>query len=190
MAGRNPSGANRGLHFAQKATLGGAIRYEIAIYSERIGNISFSYLRSWKMATVFDVAAYILKKGGAMTSMKLQKLVYYSQAWSLVWDEKPLFSEKVRAWVGGPVVPELFAEHRGEYNVSSEPKGDPKVLTKDERETVDAVLKFYGDKSGQWLSDLTHKERPWREARNGLDATQRGNAEITTDAMVSYYGSL
>ena len=38
---------------------------------------------------VFDVAAYILQKTGSMTTMKLQKLVYYSQAWSLVWDEKP-----------------------------------------------------------------------------------------------------
>ena len=43
------------------------------------------------MASVFDVAAYILEKQGEMTTLKLQKLVYYSQAWSLVWDEKPLF---------------------------------------------------------------------------------------------------
>jgi uncharacterized phage-associated protein len=142
------------------------------------------------MATVLDVAAYILKKGGPMTAMKLQKLVYYSQAWSLVWDEKPLFPEKIRAWVGGPVVPQLFAVHKGEYNVSAVAGGDPKALTKDERETIDAVLKFYGDKSGQWLSDLTHKERPWREARRGLEVTERGDAEITTKEMASYYGSL
>ena len=37
------------------------------------------------MASVYDVAAYILEKQGAMTTWKLQKLVYYSQAWSLVW---------------------------------------------------------------------------------------------------------
>jgi hypothetical protein len=45
-----------------------------------------------------DVAAYILKQTGEITAMKLQKLVYYSQAWSLVWDEEPLFSERVEAW--------------------------------------------------------------------------------------------
>ena len=44
------------------------------------------------MASVFDVAAYILHRAGTMTAMKLQKLVFYSQAWSLVWDEKPLFA--------------------------------------------------------------------------------------------------
>ena len=43
------------------------------------------------MATVFDVAAYILAKRGEMTAWKLQKLVYYSQAWSLVWDQRPIF---------------------------------------------------------------------------------------------------
>lgn len=49
------------------------------------------------MATVHDVAAYILAKHGPMTAMKLEKLVYYSQAWSLVWDDKPLFRSKIEA---------------------------------------------------------------------------------------------
>jgi len=48
--------------------------------------------------SVHDVAAYILKKQGEMSAMKLQKLVYYSQAWSLVWDEKPLFRAQIEAW--------------------------------------------------------------------------------------------
>ena len=39
------------------------------------------------MATIFDVASYILSKQGPMTTMKLEKLCYYAQAWSLVWDE-------------------------------------------------------------------------------------------------------
>ncbi len=42
------------------------------------------------MATVFDVAAYILENTGSISTMKLQKLCYYSQAWSLVWDDKPI----------------------------------------------------------------------------------------------------
>ncbi len=50
------------------------------------------------MANVHDVSAYILKHWGPMTAMKLQKLVYYSQAWGLVWDEEPLFPERIEAW--------------------------------------------------------------------------------------------
>lgn len=142
------------------------------------------------MATVFDVAAYILHKKGGMTAMKLQKLVYYSQAWSLVWDEKPLFGEKIRAWANGPVVPELFFAHQGEFKILAEPNGDRKALSRDEKETVDAVLKYYGERNAQWLSALSHNETPWKKAREGLSDGDRGNAEITHGAMADYYGNL
>ena len=142
------------------------------------------------MANANDVAAYILKKLRRMTAMKMQKLVYYSQAWSLVWDDKPLFRNRIEAWINGPVVPSLYEIHRGKFEVKEWPKGDPDSLTAVQRETVDAVLKFYGDKSSQWLSELTHSEEPWRAARRGLAPSDRGGNEITHDAMAEYYSSL
>ncbi len=142
------------------------------------------------MATVHDVAAYILEKQGSMTAMKLQKLVYYSQAWSLVWDERPLFAERIEAWANGPVVRDLYNEHRGQFEVSSWPRGDARALTPEEQETVLAVLGTYGDKSSQWLSDLTHMERPWIDAREGLPPGARGEREITHASMAEYYGGL
>lgn len=142
-------------------------------------------------ANAIDVAKYILKKQGAMSAMKLQKLVYYSQAWSLVWDERPLFREKIKAWANGPVVPSLYQEHKGRLNVeATHISGDPTALDANARASIDAVLKFYGDKSGQWLSELTHRERPWAEARKGLAAGERGSAEILRSEMAEYYGSL
>ena len=141
--------------------------------------------------SVLDVAAYILKKADQMSTMKLQKLVYYSQAWSLVWDEEPLFKEKICAWANGPVVPALFAEHKGKYTVKSgDIGGDHKRLTKDQKETVDAVIKGYGSKTPQWLSDLTHMEAPWRNARAGIAEWEHANAEIKRAAMYEYYAGL
>lgn len=58
------------------------------------------------MATALDIAKYILDRRGPMTAMKLQKLVYYARAWSLVWDEKPLFRSRIEAWANGPVSPQ------------------------------------------------------------------------------------
>ncbi len=144
------------------------------------------------MVNVLDVAAYILKKRGSMTAMKLQKLVYYSQAWSLVWDEAPLFQEPVEAWANGPVVRRLFTSHRGQFRVDQMPGGNPDALDEDQRETVDAVLDYYGDRSSQWLSDLTHMESPWRAAREqvGLSDGDRGHVEISHAAMAEYYGGL
>jgi uncharacterized phage-associated protein len=143
------------------------------------------------MATIFDVAAYILSRQGAMTAMKLQKLVYYSQAWSLVWDERPLFGSSIEAWANGPVVPELYLAHRGRFMLRpGDIQGDENQLSATEKETVNAVLAYYGDKSSQWLSDLTHSEAPWVDARCGLGPGERGSSEITHAAMAEYYSSL
>ena len=143
------------------------------------------------MATAFDVARYILYKKGTMTSMKLQKLVYYSQAWSLVWDEEPLFNERIEAWANGPVIPELFFMHQGHYKVSeSLIKGNRGRLKNHQKDTIDAVLKHYGNRTSQWLIDLCHHEEPWVNARNGLLSGQRGSKEIKIADMADYYSSL
>lgn len=141
------------------------------------------------MATAHDVATYILNKQGELPAMKLQKLVYYAQAWSLVWDEEPLFNDRIEAWANGPVVKTLYDSHRGQFKVSTI-LGNPDNLTVSQLDTIDKVLGFYTDKSSQWLSDLTHKEDPWLDARQGLAMGQRGNEEITHAAMAEYYSSL
>ena len=145
------------------------------------------------MANVFDVAVYILKKTGPISAMKLQKLVYYAQAWSLVWDDGRLFTEKIEAWASGPVVRSLYNKHRGSFLVQArdfEPYTNLKKLTDSQKETVDTMLKSYGDKSAQWLSDQTHSEKPWQIARRGLAESERGNEEISLESMSEYYSSL
>ena len=139
---------------------------------------------------VFDVAAYILEKMGSMSTMKLQKLVYYSQAWSLVWDEKPLFDENIEAWANGPVVRDLFYYHRGRYELETVEIGNPRLLDQEQQDTVDAVLDYYGNRTAQWLIDLTHLEDPWLQAREGLPPLERGNKVIPLDSMADYYSSL
>jgi uncharacterized phage-associated protein len=145
-----------------------------------------------EMANVFDVAKYILVKQNEMTAMKLQKLVYYCQAWHAVWEEKPLFDNQIQAWINGPVVPALYDLHRGKFLVTTGdlPCTSGALLTDSEKESIDKVLSFYGDKSSQWLSDLTHSEAPWKTAREGLASNERGNREITLRSMAEYYESL
>ena len=140
--------------------------------------------------SVFDVAAYIIKKRGAMTTMKLHKLLYYAQAWSLVWDEQPLFPEAIEAWSNGPVIKDLFFYHRGLYTIDNVSIGNGSLLNETQKETVDSVLKFYGDKTSQWLIELTHLENPWKIARSGLSPTERGNNLISLESMAEYYSSL
>ena len=140
-------------------------------------------------ARASDVAEHILRTRGPMSATKLQKLVYYSQAWSLVWDDRPMICDRFEAWANGPVAPELYARHRGTFEVETV-GGNPEALDTVAAETINAVLEFYGDKSSQWLSDLTHSEDPWRLARGDLPPGARGSAEITLVSMAEYYGSL
>ena len=140
------------------------------------------------IVSVFDVAAFILQKKGALTAMKLHRIIYYCQAWSLVWDEKPLFSERIEAWANGPVVPDLYNTHKGKFKIDvADIQGNPGVLNQQQQETVIAVLRDYGDKCSQWLSDLSRTESPWLKARDCLPPTERGNNQIDLDIMREYY---
>ena len=138
------------------------------------------------MVTAKDVAAHILLRAGAMSAMKLQKLVYYAQAWSLALRGAPLFRERIQAWAQGPVVYELFELHRGRYVVASLP---PPVrdLTEEQRALVDQVVSHYGTMTAEALSKLTHSEMPWRAARTGVPEGQRASAVVTSEAMRQFY---
>ena len=144
--------------------------------------------------SVLDAAAYILNKQGEMSTWKLQKLCYYSQAWSLVWDDEPLFKEEIEAWAHGPVVPYLYKHHKGQFAIASlrKGRGRPKTLDAGQAETINVVLEMYGDKPGATLRRLTHGEPPWREARQRgrLALGERGNEKIDLDRMAEYYSSL
>lgn len=143
------------------------------------------------MATACDVATFILAQVGPTSAMKLQKLVYYSQAWHAAWSDAQLFPERIEAWAHGPVVPALYQKHRGEFIVNVAMfDGDADALTADEKDSIEQVIKAYGDKSSQWLSDLTHMEAPWRCARVGVSDGDRCNKEITLESMSEYYSSL
>lgn len=143
------------------------------------------------VATANDVASYVMERlGSPCDTMKLQKLLYYSQGWSLAWDGAPIFDDRIEAWANGPVVYSVFTNHRGRFTVSDWPHGDATVLTDDQRETVNAVVDHYGRFNGQELSDMTHAERPWLEAREGLAIGARSQTPLNLDVMQDFFGDL
>lgn len=145
------------------------------------------------MANVFDSAKYILEKTGPLSTMKLQKLCYYSQAWSLVWDDNELFPEDFEAWANGPVCRTLYDHHCGMYKISAAQIPEEKLdhdLSENQKDTINHVLEHYGERDAQWLSTLTHLEDPWKDARKGYAPGERCNVVISKASMAEYYGSL
>ena len=140
--------------------------------------------------TIADVARYILEKCGQMTTMKLQKLCYYSQVWHCYHLEKKLFKEDIQAWAYGPVSYDLFELHRGKYQVSALeiPGVSPLSLDQASIALIDQVLDSYGPLSGAQLSDLSHTESPWILTR-GLASKESQSPTISVNAMYEFAAS-
>lgn len=139
--------------------------------------------------SVIDIAECILKKTGDITAMKLQKLVYYTQAWHLVIYEKPAFDEKIEAWANGPVVPFLFSIHRKHFIVKTV-NGTCSKVSSSVKAIIETVVKIYGKKTALELSDLSHSEAPWKNARVGVEPGANCKKEITQQAIYDYYSTL
>ncbi len=158
-----------------------------------------------------DVAKYILDKTRTMTcddghigwgptpTIKMHRLLYYCQAWSLVWDGEKLFKEKIRAWINGPAIDEFYeicrngTDRTSYFELCSSNKIFEKcceIKDKKQCETIDRVIEYYGSKNSDALNDLAQSEYPWKEARKGLAPNERGNNEIKLVDMLEYYSSI
>ena len=145
---------------------------------------------------VQHVAEYFLWKGQSekkpVTNKKLQKLLYYSQAWSLVLRDKKLFDEKIEAWVHGPAVREVYLEYKnfGFDPISKNIKGeDIEKIPSEVKSLLDQIWSIYGKYDAAYLEHLTHSEEPWQKAREGLESHIGSANEISLESMKTYYSS-
>ena len=119
------------------------------------------------MAQLCDVAQYIRNRYFSLTKIKLQKILYYAQAWTLAWDNRSLFEDDFYAWDYGPLLVDFnnsLPENDG--LVVPEIEGaDISRLAESDIENINIVLDTYGDKDTEWLVDLTHREDPWKNTR-------------------------
>lgn len=142
------------------------------------------------MIAAAEVAKYFLSKaeedvGDGITNLKLQKLVFYAQAYHLAMYREPLFRERIEAWEHGPVVPSVYHEYKrfGYGNIPQPTDLDPKAFDTNTSEFLDDVYNVFGQYSAWKLRNMTHEERPWAEAyREG-----ERNREISHASMEEFY---
>lgn len=144
------------------------------------------------MLTCFNVADYFIhlanETGSFVSNLKLQKLVYYAQAWHLAFFEEPLFTEDFEAWVHGPVVPDLY-HHYKEF-------GWQPIIEDVDPELPPDAYEFLGDVADEYfgcdayeLERMTHVEDPWLRARDSLPMDVPSNEVIQKEWMQEYYGA-
>ncbi len=147
------------------------------------------------MAKAIDVARHLIHLASQqaepeqLTHLQLQKLLYYVQGWHLASVGKPLFDDRIEAWVHGPVVKEVwpaFCDHKYQH-IPTECAGQVVELPKSEREAIGSVWTYYKQFSANKLRDMTHKEPPWVKARGSLHPSVRCDREISQESMREYF---
>lgn len=118
--------------------------------------------------------------------LKVQKLLYYAQAMSLVGLGEPLFDEKIEAWENGPVVPDVYKVYR-HHNlpVVTTVLGSQYTFEKKQEQLLKIVDYVYGNMCSDELVNQTHSEDPWKDLEHL--ALIRCNPEITIESMRKYY---
>ena len=146
------------------------------------------------MQAAASVAKYILRffqeAGDPISNLKLQKLIYYCQGWHLAIRGTPLFTDRLEAWVHGPVQPSVYGTYKHNRWSSITEDVTDVTLTPDEKSIVDDVLAVYGSDSGYELEIRTHNEPPWIDARGGIPNDQESRAEISQSAMARVFKTL
>ena len=139
------------------------------------------------------VIAYIFEKLEEVTPLMLQKLLYFVQGVHFALYGKPMFEEDCRAWVHGPVYPEVYELFRDfKYNPIEDARfsileGIGSSLTDDEKRVVDLVLNTFGMYGGKVLEKITHNETPWIEARMGYGENIPSNEVLSKERIMKYY---
>jgi uncharacterized phage-associated protein len=138
------------------------------------------------MVDILEVAKYFTSID-SVDHKKLQKLCYYSQCWYCgLYNKAKLANTDFEAWIHGPVSPTIYHTYKkyGWYDI---PKTDaPTTLTPDIIAFLNSVYGVYGKFSGDELEMLSHNEKPWINARAGLEPTQSCTNVLNLEDMYTF----
>ncbi|MCM1048525.1 MAG: DUF4065 domain-containing protein [Clostridiales bacterium] len=145
---------------------------------------------------MLQVIAYLFEKLEEITPLMLQKLLYFIQGIYSALYGKPIFSEDCRAWLHGPVYPEVYELFRDfKYNPIDDVRfvlldGVSDALTEEEKMVIDLVVNTFGMYGGKVLEKVTHNEEPWKEARKGYENGMPSNEILSKERIMKYYSAV
>ena len=127
--------------------------------------------------------------GEAMTPLKVQKLLYFAQAYYLANFEKPLFAEDFQAWAHGPVVPSIFQAYSEFRWEAIPPQEIDQEIDRDVAEYLEAVYQEFGKFSAKELERISHQHAPWLDVRGKLPPEARCTDVIKKSDIENFYAA-
>ena len=120
------------------------------------------------MYNVLEVSRYIIdyshQKGYRIYNFKLQKLLYFVQAYFLATKREPCFSERIVAWDIGPVNLETYREYMiyGSCNIPNTSDDEERTTINDfDRKLIEAVVDIFAGWSAPDMTKLSQDQKPW-----------------------------
>lgn len=139
------------------------------------------------------IAAWLVNRvdrdaGEAITHLKLQKLIYFAQAYYLANLGEELFSEDFEAWAHGPVLPSIYASYSGN-RWNALPTVNAPDIADEITNYLEAFFRKFGRLGAKELEKLSHSHSPWKDARGDAPPEARCSNTITKKAIKKFYGS-
>ena len=120
-------------------------------------------------------------------TLKLQKLLYFTQGISYCMNDAEFFEEEFEAWVHGPVIPSVYHQYKdygyNPINIIYEIGN----IKENQKNVLEYVKNTYGKYDGKYLEKLTHKQTPWLYARQGLDPDERDDKRMPKEIISEYF---
>ena len=120
-------------------------------------------------------------------TLKLQKLLYFTQGLSFCMNDKEFFEEQFEAWVHGPVIPSVFHKYKVHGYNPIDILYDVNEMDEEQKAVLEYVKENYGKYDGRYLENVTHSQDPWLYARAGLDPDERASKDIPKEIIAEYF---
>lgn len=143
--------------------------------------------------SALDIANFYVQLANSLpeteiTNLKLNKLCYYAQAWSLVRLGTPLFDDVVEAWEYGPVLPKVYHTYKvcGKGPIAEAADYfDESRLSSEELSLLTDVYLTYGKYTPYELISMTHRPcEPWQAVYDDSE-----DKPISVDMIRSYFAN-
>ncbi|MCI9292532.1 MAG: DUF4065 domain-containing protein [Erysipelotrichaceae bacterium] len=162
--------------------------HEIFVMHLMDENIAYTNrLLQEKQGKIYVVASYLLQHDPKISALVLQKALYYCQGLFYAFHHTFLFENDAQAWVHGPVYKEIYHAFKQQEKqfFQTEPSLNP-----EEKEVVDAILRYICCYRGETLQQMTHLEQPWLQTRKELPRNTKTDRIIKKDKIAKFFETI
>lgn len=155
-------------------------------------SIQYKSIKKFTMKTynALDISKWFIIRfeDRYITTSKLQRLLYYSEVWTLVLLNRVLLKEEFEAWSLGPTIKEVFNDYKVYENkkiLNIQVLGIS--ISRSILNILEQVYLTYGSMEDSFLEISSQNDTPWITARKDLSDEERCHNTISKLEIKIYF---